>query len=78
MKTFLKGMILGGLLVYIGMSLAIQAQVEEPLTLRVPPIATDDTWTPDQQMELRKMFNDLATQQNTVNRSFAGRMRQID
>ena len=50
--------------------------VEEALTLRVPPIASDLTWTPEQRADLVNQWTNFKDQQNTVNRGFSERLRQ--
>lgn len=78
MKNLVRGFILGAVSMFVLSAIITDAQTDEPLTLRVPPIASDSTWTPAQRADLTRQWTNVITQQNMTNRTFAERMRKID
>ena len=78
MKNLLRGFILGAISMWVLSAIISTAQTDEPLTIRVPPIATDSTWTQEQRADLTRQWGTVVTQLNMTNRTFAERMRKID
>lgn len=67
MKNFLRGMVLGGMIVYVGMAVA----QTRPTTLKIPPIATSGMWTQAQRRDLEAQWANFVNQQNQINTSLA-------
>lgn len=66
MKNVLRGMVIGGMIVYVGMAIAQTRQT----TLRVPPISTSSAvWTQAQRRDLEAQWANFVNQQNLINTS---------
>lgn len=72
MKKLVAAFVLG---VIVGGVVFTDAQVDAPITYRVPAIASDSTWTKAQRDDLRKQWNEFAGQCNTNTVSITGRLR---